>query len=191
MMGRTSAILTTDSTVLEEKLLMSNSYSPDFCQELGLLESARAFSFLERTVGEVYTRQTVPLGLLQRISQELQDASSRVPAEIRTLIVSDSPTDPQRSVKHILRNASVACNYYFSMMLLTRPFLITSLRAKHSRAMTTSSTIDGRASHAEAKVYTDITNGATASIDSAVKTIQLLHELMVADMLFNNMPLTV
>ena len=191
MMGRTSAIITTDSTVLDEQILISNSYSPDFCQELGLLESARAFSFMERTVNEVYTKQTVPLGLLQRICQELQDASSKVPAEMRTPIVSNSPTGPQRSLKHILRNASVACNYYFSMMLLTRPFLITSLRAKHSRPMMTSSKIDGRANYADAKIYIDITRGATTSIDAAVKTIQLLHELMVADLLFNNMPLTV
>lgn len=192
MMGRTSAILTTDSTVLDEQQLISNSYSPDFCQELGLLESIRAFSFLERTVNEVYTKQTVPLGLLQRICQELQGASSKVPAEMRTPIVANSLTGPRRSLKHILRNANVACNYYFSMMLLTRPFLITSLRAKHSRPMMTSSKIDERATnYADAKIYIDITHGATTSIDSAVKTIQLLHELMVAGLLFNNMPLTV
>lgn len=189
MMGRTSAILTTDSTVLDEQLLISTSYSPDFCQELALLESARAFSFLERTVNDVYTKQTVPLGLLQRLCQELQDASSQVPAEMRT--AANSPMGARRSLKHILRNANVACNYYFSMMLLTRPFLITSLRAKHSRPMMTSSTIGGRANYADAKIYIDITRGATTSIDSATKTIQLLHELTVADLVFNNMPLTV
>jgi ethanolamine utilization microcompartment shell protein EutS len=58
MMGRTSAILTTDSTVLDEQLLISNPNSLEFCQELGLLESARAFSFLERTVNEVSLHKT-------------------------------------------------------------------------------------------------------------------------------------
>lgn len=191
MMGRTSAILTTDSTVLDEQLLISNPHSPDFCQELGLLESARAFSFLERTVNEVYTKQTVPLGLLQRICEELQEASSKVPGEIRTPVVTNSPTGPRRSLMHILRNASVACNYYFSMMLLTRPFLITSLRTKHNRSMMTSLKIDGRANHADSKIYTDITHGAVTCIDSATKTVRLLHELMVAGLLFNNMPLAV
>ena len=77
------------------------------------------------------------------------------------------------------------------MMLLTRPFLITSLKAKYSRAMATSSTVDGRAKGTDAQIYTDIMHGATTSIDSAIKTIQLLHELMAGNMLFNNMPLTV
>jgi hypothetical protein len=185
-MGRTSAILTTDSTVLDEQQL-SNSNPSDFCQELGLLESARAFSFLERTVNEVYTMQTVPLGLLQRMSQELQETSSKVSAELRTVQASNSPT-PRISRQHIMRNASVACNYYFRMMLLTRPFLITSLRAKCSRPMTTPSKIAARANSTDAKIYTDIMHGATTSIDSAIKTIQLLYELMIADILFNNMP---
>ena len=190
-MGRTSAILTTDSTVLDEQLLLSDPNSPDFCQELGLLESARAFSFLERTVNEVYTKQTVPLGLLQRISQELQDASSKIPNELRTVSMSNSSAgSPRGYQRYILRNSSVACNYYFTMMLLTRPFLIVSLRAKYSWAMATT-TIDGGTNGADAQLYTDIMHGATQSIDSAIKTIQLLHELMTTDMLFNNMPLTV
>lgn len=70
---------------------MLNSDSPEFCHELGLLESARAFSFMERTVSEVYTKQTVPLGLLQRISQELQEASSQVPDELRTVPTPNTP----------------------------------------------------------------------------------------------------
>lgn len=192
MMGRTTSILTTDSTVLDEQLLILDPSSLDFCQELGLLESARAFSFLERTVNEVYTKQTVPLGLLQQISQELQEASSKVPSELRTAILSNSPqVSRRRCQQHILRNASVACNYYFTMMILTRPFLITGLRAKCSRAMTSLSNIDGRVNNSDAQIYTDITHGATTSIDSAIKTIQLLHEVMIADMLFNNMPLAV
>jgi hypothetical protein len=112
-MGRTSAILTTDSTVLDEQLLISNPNSLEFCQELGLLESARAFSFLERTVNEVYKKQTVPLGLLYHISHELQEASSNLPSELRTNVVSNSPAESCRwSQQHILRNASVACIYW-------------------------------------------------------------------------------
>lgn len=188
MMGRTSAIFTTDSTVLEEEVLTSDPSCSDSCQELGLLESMRAFSFLERTVNDVYTKQNVPLGLLQQISKELQSASSTVPAELRSLAASDSPTTASGSMRHILRNASVACNYYFSMMLLTRPFLITCLRAKHGWSV---AKLDGKSSPSDVKIYADITQGATASVDSATKTIQLLHELMTANMLFNNMPLVV
>ncbi|KAH8805406.1 hypothetical protein F5884DRAFT_678776 [Xylogone sp. PMI_703] len=184
MMGRTSSIITTDSS-LEDLPELSRWTCPDFCQELGLLESARAFSFMEETVNHVYTKQSIPLGSLQRISQELKEASSKVPVELRTVSVAgSSPHSPRISRSNIIRNACVACNYYFSMMLLTRPFHITCLRAKYSY-----SRLEGNSS--ETNVYSDIVHGAMTSIDSAVKTIQLLHELMVAEILFNNMPLAV
>ena len=62
------------------------------------------------------------------------------------------------------------------MMLLTRPFLVTSLRAKYTAI--TASKIKARANPPEAKMHTEIMHGAITSIDSAIKTIQLLHELI-------------
>lgn len=151
------------------------------------MESAHAFLIMERIVKEIYTQHTVPLGLLQRLSIELQEASSNVPTELRTLeIPNSSHQSPHTSQRYILRNASVACNYYFSMMLLTRPFLITSLRAKCNRGRT-----EGRLKPEDSRIYTDIMQGAMASVDAAIKTIQLLYELLEAGMLFNNMPLFV
>ena len=144
------------------------------------MESAHAFLIMERIVKEIYTQHTVPLGLLQRLSIELQEASSNVPTELRTLeIPNSSHQSPHTSQRYILRN-------YFSMMLLTRPFLITSLRAKCNRGRT-----EGRLKPEDSRIYTDIMQGAMASVDAAIKTIQLLYELLEAGMLFNNMPLFV
>ncbi|RFU34091.1 hypothetical protein B7463_g2243, partial [Scytalidium lignicola] len=191
MMGRTSSIITTDSSI-DEPPPLSRPNCPDFCQELGLLESARAFSFMEETVNHVYTKHSIPLGSLLHISQKLKEASSKVPAELRTVEVSNSAPELIRvSRSNILRNACVACNYYFSMMLLTRPFHITCLRAKYSCTRSTYSRLDNNVSSTDIKVYSDILHGAMTSIDSAIKTIQLLYELMVANVLFNNMPLVV
>ncbi|KAH8821928.1 hypothetical protein F5884DRAFT_107910 [Xylogone sp. PMI_703] len=190
MMGRTSSIITTDSS-LEDVPPLSCWTCPDFCQELGLLESARAFSFVEEIVNHIYTKPNIPLDSLQQISQELKEASSKVPAELRTVEVSNSALElHQVSQANILRNAYVACNYYFSMMLLTRPFHITSLRAKYSCARSTYLRLDSNAT-TDTKAYFEIMQGTMESIDSATKTIQLLHELMVAGILFNNMALAV
>jgi hypothetical protein len=197
MMGRTSLIMTTDSSVLEDAPI-SAEHSSSFDQDLGLRESMHAFSFMEKIVNEIYTKRTVPLGSLQKISFELQEASSRIPLELRAIPASMSMAYHLPEVRrHILRNASVACNYYFSMLLLTRPFLTTSLRAKRSQ----SSAAFGNAkqkindlknnSSVNTKLYSDIAQGAMLSLDSAIKMLRLLYELMTANILFNNMPLAV
>lgn len=188
-MGRTPSTITTDSTTLDKERFECNPLSKDYGQELGLLESARAFSIMERIIVDIYTKRTVPLGLLHQISQELQEASSRVPMELRTLSNPDSPAvSPRGCQQQVLRNAGVACNYYFSMMLLTRPFLITILRTKGSRANIRA---EGRSRLEDPKIYGDVSQGAMACIDAAIKTLKLLHEVLLADMLFNNMPLFV
>ncbi|KAH0499570.1 hypothetical protein TgHK011_006753 [Trichoderma gracile] len=164
---------------------------PDKCQELGLYESARAISILKQTLLEIYTKRSAPLGLLQRLSSKLRQMGTELPSEIRSIspaAFSDNKCPKTRQL--IIRNATVACNYYFSMMLLTRPFLIACLRAKYSKTPTTvgSEMRDGEES---SEVDKSVKYGAMTSFDTALKTIQLLHELYVAGVLYNNMPLAV
>jgi hypothetical protein len=164
---------------------------PEKCQELGLYESARAISILKQTLLEIYTQRSAPLGLLQRLSSKLRQMGTELPSEIRSIspaAFSDNKCPKTRQL--IIRNATVACNYYFSMMLLTRPFLIACLRAKYNKTPTTvgSEMRDGEES---SEVDKSVKYGAMTSFDTALKTIQLLHELYVAGVLYNNMPLAV
>lgn len=187
MMGRTPLTLTIDSAAVEPESDPCATYS-DFGQEIALIESARAFAIMQRTVTEIYTKQSVSLGLLQQLARELQEASSNVHCELRSL-------SPANSLNQqcILRNAVVACNYYFSMVVLSRPFLIASLQAKISqtRAMLQRSIQKTSEYQRGSRLHDDIKQGAMTAIDSAIYTIQLIHELLVASMLFSNMPLVV
>lgn len=186
-MGRTPSTTAAESTDMNGP--RPDSYHPDFCQQLGLLESARAFSIMKRTVIEIYTKQSVPLGLLQYIARELEEMCSNVPAEIRRLAFQQSSDHScPHHHQNALRNASVACNYSFSMMLLTRPFLIACLRGKHCERSASDATAS-EPDFKESQTYPDIVRGALSCIEAAIKTVQLLHELLVAGMLFNNMPL--
>lgn len=91
-----------------------------------------------------------------------------------------------------VRNASVACNYYFSMMLLTRPFLITCLKAKYNKSPRTARSREQHAAHEDfLEVDNSVIFGAMTSFDTALETIQLLHELYVFGILYNDMPLVV
>jgi len=184
MMGRTPSTITTDSAPFDSLILPSSSSKKDSDQQLALLESARAFTYMQRTVTDIYTKRSVSLGLLQQLAQELQQASSRIPSTLRVITCSDNP-----SQLCVIRNAMVACNYYFSMMVLSRPFLITCIHAKLSRSKNASMDSTGTWQDDDGKVHSDILQGAMTSIDAATFTVQLLHELLAAEMLFNNMPL--
>lgn len=186
MMGRTPSTITTDSAPFDDQILPTNFSRKDSGQQLALLESARAFTFMQRTVTDIYTKRSVSLGLLQQLAQELQQASSRIPATLRVITSSDNPNQ-----LCIIRNAMVACNYYFSMMVLSRPFLITCIHAKLSRSKNAYIDTTATWQDEEGKIHNDILQGAMTSIDAATFTVQLLHELLSADMLFNNMPLPV
>jgi hypothetical protein len=184
MMGRTPSTLTSDSAHSDSELSLSSSSYSDFGQELAMLESARAFAIMQRTVTEIYTKRTVSLGLLQHLARDLQQASSQVPAELQRVAPPGAPVQ-----QCVLRNAVVACSYYFSMLVLTRPFLITSIQSKLSRASAAHPSNAQDYSGEDGQIESDVIQGAITSIDAATYTIRLLHELLVADLLFHNMPL--
>lgn len=187
MMGRTSVISARESNISHAQHPVPESPSLEFLRAISLEESARAFLIIERIINEVYTKRTVPIALLQSISGELKEWSYRLPAALRTSV---NPRHPRESIflsrEVVLRNTHVACSYYFAMMLLMRPFLIAHLKAKSmSSGLGRRSDPEERDTNVSPEIY----DGAIACIDSAIYTLQLLRELLVADMLFKNMPL--
>ncbi|KAL7946791.1 hypothetical protein V8C42DRAFT_352305 [Trichoderma barbatum] len=193
MMGRAPLTSAMDSAEDGEICIQQpDPNHPDKCQQLGLLESARAFSILKQTVLEIYTRHSAPLELLQRLSQQLREMGTLLPFELRSInpaAFSEHKCPKTRQL--IIRNANVACNYYFSMMLLTRPFLIACLRAKCNKSPKSTQSPELHGCEDSSEIDKNVKHGAMTSFDTALKTIQLLHELYVARVLFNNMPLVV
>ncbi|PNP42370.1 hypothetical protein TGAMA5MH_06053 [Trichoderma gamsii] len=192
MMGRTPLTSATDSSEEEDKQRPDPNH-PDKCQQLGLYESARAFSILKQTVLEIYTKHSAPLELLNNLSQQLREMGTELPVELRNISPLAFPEHKCPKTKQlIIRNASVACNYYFSMMLLTRPFLIACLKAKYNKSPRTTRSQKQRGDVEESlEIDKSVIVGAMTSFDTALKTIQLLHELYVSGILYNNMPLVV
>lgn len=192
MMGRAPLTSATDSSEEGDKQRPDPNH-PDKCQQLGLYESARAFSILKQTVLEIYTKHSAPLELLDNLSQQLREMGTELPVELRNISPLAFPEHKCPKTKQlIIRNASVACNYYFSMMLLTRPFLIACLEAKYNKSPKTTRSQKQRADLEESlEIDNSVTFGAMTSFDTALKTIQLLHELYVSGILYNNMPLVV
>jgi hypothetical protein len=185
MMGRTPSTMTTDSYSLGKQAEEYNLSSSDPGQQSALIEALRAFSILERTVSQIYTKSNASLAHLESLARELQAATLSIAPELRTVDSFDNSNQ-----RHVIRNTHVACSYYFCMMILTRPFLITSIQQRCSRAGE-ATVVDGSPSELkDSSVNAEIMQGTLASIDAAVNAIQLTHELLVTGMLFNNMVLT-
>jgi len=183
-MGRTPSTLTTDSCYSDKQVQDQNMSGSDSGQQLAVTEAVRAFSILERTVSEIYTKNTASLAHLESLARELQAATSSIPPELRTVTAAESPEQ-----RHVIRNAHVACSYYFSMMILTRPFLISCIQQKCGRAGDKSRADVPLTEGEDSPLSPEITQGALASIDSAIHVTQLIHELLTTHMLFNNMVL--
>ncbi|KAL7905440.1 hypothetical protein GGI35DRAFT_471665 [Trichoderma velutinum] len=192
MMGRAPLAAAVDSAE-EEDDPQPDPNHPDKCQQLGMYESARAFSILKQTVLEIYTKHSAPLERLQRLSRRLREMGAALPFELRSISPAAFPEHKCPKTRQlIIRNATVACNYYFSMMLLTRPFLIACLRAKYNKTPKSTQSPESNGGYQESsEVDKNVKHGAMTSFDTALKTIQLLHELYVNGVLFNNMPLVV
>ncbi|KAF2012454.1 hypothetical protein BU24DRAFT_411825 [Aaosphaeria arxii CBS 175.79] len=184
MMGRTPLTMTMDSTC-GKPLDASIDPNNDRNQQLALMEAAKAFSILERIIDEIYTKGSPSLQHLEVIGQELQTSTSNIPPELRTVENPERPTQ-----REVIRNTYVACSYYFSMMLLTRPFLLAVIRRQYEEA---SDMVVDRSQLDKNKTQdgTDIDQGALTSIESALHTIQLVHELLTANMLLGNMVLVI
>ncbi|KAJ5836055.1 hypothetical protein N7447_002081 [Penicillium robsamsonii] len=187
MMGRSSS--TSDTGFNIDEAQSSTPIEDEYDQSLSMTESARAFLVMEHIINDVYTKRTVSLGLLQSLARELQEKCSVLPKSLRK---SSGPTVHGRFCQSIqqrnLRNAHVTCSYYFAMMLLTRPFLITTLRAKTPSGSSRDPHARRANNGGNSDISSEIAHGATTCIDSATYAIQLLHELLTANMLFNNMP---
>ncbi|KAL3456972.1 fungal-specific transcription factor domain-containing protein [Aspergillus heterothallicus] len=173
MMGRTSSTITTDCTVSPTPL-PATTHNTSPTQESAMTLSAHAFSFMERTVNEIYTKRTVSMGVLKGLAQELRQAIADLPAVF-------TQAQSRISKEVLLRNANVLCSYHFSMMLLTRPFVVASLRTH----LSSNSNTDNES------VYGELTTNALSCIDAAIETVRILYHLLVSQALLSNMPLTV
>ncbi|KAL2793709.1 fungal-specific transcription factor domain-containing protein [Aspergillus keveii] len=194
MMGRTSSTITTDCTVSSTQLpsISDPSTRVPATQETAMLYSAHAFSFMERTVNEIYTKRTVSMGVLKDLAQELREAIKDIP-QVYTI----SPSMAQPTVSEtLLRNANILCSYHFTMMLLTRPFVVASLRARLGAQSTASSATPIATTGIPSicqndEVYDELATNALSCIRAAIETIRILHHLLSTGALYSNMPLTV
>jgi hypothetical protein len=100
---------------------------------------------------------------------------------LRTPADNEHPDDAQ---ERVLGNMHVACLYHFAVILLTRPFLISTLSVRLARLHQSLSTTGSTDFPDEDPVHSRL---AAACIDSAVYMLQTCLEVHQSELLLRNM----
>lgn len=115
----------------------------------------------------------------QILLQKLSHWSTNLPAEARICSISTTINSPEH--EQALGNIHVACMYYFTVMLLTRPFLIRHLMSRLPR-FSSSQEETWDAGHS-----TESSELAQVSIDAAMFTAQICRNALTAGLLLDSM----
>lgn len=153
-------------------------------RDMALNASFGACSLIAEIMQTLDADNTMDLTFADHTLKRLRDWSSSLPNDIKRFTKeSDTPLtvlDQER----VIGNIHVACVYYFAVMLVTRPFLIS-----HLMANLPGSTAEIPDTPTTAKEQAEIVNMAEACLDSAVYMAQICHEALQSGLFLNAMPL--
>jgi hypothetical protein len=136
--------------------------------------SIQIFLVIERIVLEVYSRKCISLRIARFISHQIKLWSTKWVPEFTSVINNQDSAD--RDVLGACRNL---CSYYYSIMLLTRPFLIYQL---HDHLGTST---NSQVTHAQ---HRDKTTYAKAAHHAASALVEIVFKVMEKDSIGCRMP---
>ncbi|OCT46039.1 putative Fungal specific transcription factor [Cladophialophora carrionii] len=118
---------------------------------------------------------SISLSTAEGFLKRLRDWSAALPADMRHFNRSADESLTPEEQERTIGNIHVSCTYYFAVMLVTRPFLITYLMAHMSNGASPVTT------------GTEIAELAQACIDSAILMANMCNEALQSDILFKQM----
>lgn len=135
---------------------------------------------VQEIIGRLYTDKTASADTANGLLERLNRWSEQLPDSLRTPSQSG---DSNAAQEHSIGNLHVACSYHFAVILVTRPFLISTLSVRLARLH----------SHSNDEIETALKEDpassrlATACMDSAVYMLQTCSEVHQSDFLLRNM----
>lgn len=183
-MGRPPATSDVDCTVAYRAAAVGAGGGADGTteEEFDLLNAAsQIFLITEKIVLKVFTREKVPLALTEGVSGELRAWSERWLPRLRG-IVEDSRTKEIDTTK-ISGSCQVLAIYYYSVILVSRSFLMFELYKRLSDGPTPGS-IEGSRRSSKTKL-------ADACIDAAIVMVESVSDLVERRVLSAKAPMLV
>ena len=135
----------------------------------GLNSSAmlRICFIFERIMNEVYCRREVSVQLVESISRQYRDWTLQLPAGLQTDGLDQKPGETSPTLQQTIGVAHLKGAYYWSIILLTRPFLIFKVSSK----------IKGKSEDGE-HAPTVTSTLSEACIDAALRNIEIATDLI-------------
>ncbi len=151
-------------------------------RDLALNASFGACSIIAEITQTLDSESSIELNAAERFLKRLQDWSASLPNDVRRFTKSSDAPLTLLEQEQIIGNIHVACVYYFAVMLVTRPFLISYLM---------SFLPGGTPGNSEARTFSkdqpEVVNLAQACIESAMYMAQISHQALQSDILLEQM----
>ncbi|KAJ5388851.1 hypothetical protein N7509_011392 [Penicillium cosmopolitanum] len=154
---------------------------PRATAETGLVASYQLSLILEEIISRLYSEKAASTDTADFLLEKLNHWSERLPNSLRTPCETE---DSGAAQERIIGNMHVACFYHFAVILVTRPFLISTLNARLARAHHGLSTNQTGVDTPENPAHSRL---AVACIDSAIYMLQTCLEVHQSELLHRNM----
>lgn len=176
MLGRPPSTSDVDCTVKYS----SSQDLADKDAHIFLDASVQIFMIIERVVVEVYSRKRISLRIANFVSQQLKGWAGQWVRQLMSIV--DSCSMESMDQESIVGACQTLSSYYYSIMLLTRPFLIYELYEYLG------ATLRGQSSRAENQQKKKF---ADAALDAAAAFVDVLRKVLATGKMPYRMPLVV
>ena len=146
---------------------------------------ARICLIFERILSEVYSKRAVSLELAASISKQHREWTNELPEMLKIDGLAKSNNYDAADLTRYLGSAIVVMAYYYSIILLTRPFL-TFRVSSHVRAEA-----EWREWQEKARTSPGVTTYADACVNSAIQGVALAHDVIFRAGMPKRMPLVI
>ena len=113
---------------------------------------------LERIINEVYCRREVSVQLVESISQQYRDWTNQLSEGLHTDGLDAADNDPDAVMRRAIGVAHLKGAYYWSIIILTRPFLLFRV--------------------SEERVHASVETFADACVDSALRSMDICTDII-------------
>lgn len=141
-----------------------------------------ACSIIAEITQNLDSENSIELNAAEGYLKRLQDWSASLPNDVRQFTKSTDTPLTLREQEQIIGNIHVSCVYYFAVMLVTRPFLIS-----HLMSHLPGGAVNAMETPATSTDQSDVVNLAQACIESAMYMAQICHDALQSGILLKQM----
>lgn len=149
----------------------SRDYEDIQIDGLSLSAMLRICFIFERILNEVYCRREVTAHLVESISQQYREWTVEFPGSLKVDGLEEGDSSPSATMRHTIGISHLKTSYYWSIILLTRPFLVFKV-STHLKQKRQEKVAEDAALHSPTQTFAD------ACVDSAVRSLEIVNELV-------------